>query len=87
MLLEVDLSMVPPGVALREVEDFTSLRVSLLDAKHAWIPVEELADLAGPRSRDAAWRSQFDSMLAYAESRGWVAGKAVRAHIDWPVRG
>jgi hypothetical protein len=85
MVLEIDLSVVPPGVVLRDVDDFTSLSVALLDAQETWISTEELAQLAGPRSHDDAWRAQFDAMLTYAESRGWLADGAVRAHIDWPA--
>ena len=51
-----------------------------LDNDHAWLSIAELqARCVGPHGADAA---QFDAMVAFAASRGWVAGQELRAHIQ-----
>jgi hypothetical protein len=29
------------------------------------------------------WRDDFDRMLAYAKSKGWLQGDAIQAHVEW----
>lgn len=50
---------------------------------HVWIQVAGLKAL-GPA--DAAWRGDFDRMIAYAETKGWVRGTPpeVRVHLSQP---
>ncbi len=51
-----------------------------LAAEHAWVPIAWLGE-----SNDEAWRRQFDKMIDYARSKGWVEenGALVRAHVNW----
>src|SRR5487761_1136380 len=52
------------------------------DDDHVWLDISALRGLGGV-GRDADWHRQFDEMIAYAASKGWIdgAGSAVRAHI------
>lgn len=52
------------------------------DDDHIWIDISCLRDLGG-LGRDAKWHRQFDEMITYAASHGWIdsTGSAVRAHI------
>jgi hypothetical protein len=91
------------GVALEAAEVFTDLHAELhgvdtataadalsaagaggLDGDHAWLDIAWLR-AAGPD--DDAWRGQFDGMIAYATSKGWVdePGRRVRAHVTDPA--
>ncbi|SCX50964.1 hypothetical protein SAMN03159343_2523 [Klenkia marina] len=49
-----------------------------LDGDHVRLSVAHLRQ-AGPA--DAGWAQGFDGMIAYAGSKGWVEGDAVRAHV------
>lgn len=50
---------------------------------HLWIDIAFVRDLAGDAA-DAEWQVQFDGMLAYANSKGWINESAnrVEAHIQ-----
>ncbi|MDE0578973.1 MAG: hypothetical protein OXI29_03775 [bacterium] len=52
---------------------------------HLWIDIAFVRELAGDAA-DAEWQAQFDSMLAYANSKGWIDEPAnrVEAHIQPP---
>ncbi len=52
---------------------------------HLWIDIVFVRELAGDAA-DAEWQAQFDGMLAYANSKGWVDEPAnrVEAHIQPP---
>ena len=52
---------------------------------HLWIDIALVQELAGD-AVDAEWQSQFDGMLAYANSKGWIdeAANRVEAHIQPP---
>lgn len=52
---------------------------------HLWIDIEFVQELAGDTA-DAEWQAQFDGMLAYANSKGWIDETAnrVEAHIQPP---
>ena len=52
-----------------------------VDDQHVWLDIDALRDLAGI-GQPPAWRAKFDGMIAYADTRGWVEGPAVRAHIE-----
>ncbi|MYW92962.1 hypothetical protein G3I59_20680 [Amycolatopsis rubida] len=45
---------------------------------HCWLKVAVLRAL-GPGEDE--WRAGFDGMIAYAATRGWVAGDWVRVHF------
>lgn len=52
---------------------------------HLWIDIAFVRQLAGDVA-DAEWQAQFDGMLAYANSKGWIdeAADRVEAHIQPP---
>ncbi|GAB6904163.1 hypothetical protein [Kineosporia succinea] len=52
------------------------------DEAHLAVPAPELVRLAGELGRDPMWRRDFDAMIDYARSKGWVddAGR-VRMHV------
>lgn len=52
---------------------------------HLWIDIAFVRELAGDAA-DAEWEAQFDGMLAYAASKGWIddATDRVEAHIQPP---
>lgn len=54
-------------------------------ANHLWIDIAFVWELAGDAA-DAEWQAQFDGMLAYANSKGWIdeAADRVEAHIQPP---
>jgi hypothetical protein len=58
-----------------------------VDGEHVWLDIDALrtaaADGMDPAGRDA-WIVDFDSMVAYATSKGWTSadGAALRAHIE-----
>lgn len=85
MYIEIDLESVPPTISLQEATDFTSFKVVATRPEHAHVSVAALRDLAGEeRASDAAWAVNFDKMLAYAQSKGWVREDgAIRAHVEW----
>jgi len=49
------------------------------DGEHAWISRAWLLQRGG---KDATWSAEFDKMCAYARSKGWVEGEAIRAHVE-----
>lgn len=51
--------------------------------EQAWIDIRELRRTIG-RDDDQEWSMQFDAMLEYAASKGWVneQGTALSAHLD-----
>lgn len=55
---------------------------------HLWIDIAFVQELAGDAgdAADAEWQAQFDNMLAYANSKGWIdeAANRVEAHIQPP---
>ena len=55
-----------------------------LDGDHAWITVDALRRMAAGRV-GPGWDEDFDGMLAFANSKGWVdpAGGSIRAHVEW----
>ena len=52
---------------------------------HLWIDIAFVRELAGDAA-NAEWEAQFDGMLAYANSKGWIneAANRVEAHIQPP---
>jgi hypothetical protein len=80
--ITVDLSTVPPLVELEGADDLKSFSVVLHEPEHAWVSLEELKRLAGPRAEDTEWLAELDKMVAYASSKGWVREDgALRAHL------
>jgi len=58
--------------------------VSVRD-NHLWIDIAFVQELAGDAA-DTEWQAQFEGMLAYANSKGWIDEPAnrVEAHIQPP---
>jgi hypothetical protein len=83
MIIDVDLTSVPPVVSLRDPDDFASFRI-VARGGHAYIDRTVLLALVGARSDDPDWVEHTDAMLAFAASKGWVndAG-ATRAHVEF----
>jgi len=48
----------------------------------AWIVGGALGQLA---NADATWQHEFEKMVAYAETRGWIRRDPLRiaAHVEW----
>ncbi|MET7571982.1 hypothetical protein ABZT04_26285 [Streptomyces sp. NPDC005492] len=77
------LSVVVAGEAPDEEIDRTLAPLArLLSPTHAWVSVRELR-AACAREGDAAWMRDYDAMVAFAASRGWVddTGAHLRAHV------
>jgi hypothetical protein len=52
-------------------------------AEHVFVDRAALEGLAGEIARDPEWRRSLDSMVRYAESKGWTDdGGAIRAHVE-----
>lgn len=53
------------------------------DGEHLWIDIAKLRAAAAPAG-DAGWLAQYEGMIRYAASKGWVdeSTKHVRVHID-----
>jgi len=92
MIIAVDAS---GKVALNEADNFRGFKVvsaltdkaklgdalraaGRYDGEHAWITK---AWLIAQAPKDANWRGEFDKMVAFAQSKGWVEGDAIRAHV------
>ena len=74
---------VPTATALRNAEDLTSLKAVVRRPEHIYVQVEELCRLAGAHVDDPAWSTQFEQMIAYAETKGWRREDgAVRVHVE-----
>jgi len=82
MIIEVDLTTVPPRTTLSDVDDITSLKV-VTRGEHAFVARDTFVDLAGLRGSDPEWLARLDGMLSYAASKGWTDEHgAVRAHVE-----
>ncbi len=83
MYVQVDLSTIPPTVAVEEADDLTSLKVVCPRPEHSFVDPEELRRLAG-RADDTAWNEGFGAMVEYARGKGWVdADGALQAHLEF----
>ncbi len=82
MIIDVDLTSVPPRISLREADDFKSFKL-LAHGEHAFVDRETLLAMDGARAQDADWVAALDGMLAFAASKGWVNDDGeTRAHIE-----
>ena len=53
---------------------------------HMFVQPDVIRSLAGRHAENLRWQKQFDVMMAYAMSSGWVDDRgAVRIHIDYQV--
>ena len=93
MIIAVDAS---GKVALKEADNFRGFKVvsalsdksrlgealriaGRYDGEHAWIAKAWLVEQA---PKGANWRGDFDKMVAFAQSKGWVEADAIRAHVE-----
>ena len=55
-----------------------------LEGTHAWVVIDELRRAARATGVPAGWDAQFDDMIAYAATKGWISedGSSVRVHIE-----
>ncbi len=53
-----------------------------LDGDHVWLDIDGLRALS-PLAGDPEWVTGFDSVMKYAETKGWIddTGSRVRAHV------
>lgn len=81
MIIEVDTSSVPAVTRVVDAHDFKRFDVRLLTSGHVWIAPDTVESLV-PGGVDDTWRTQFDAMKSYAESKGWVDEYGrIRAHV------
>lgn len=86
------------GLTLVETDDFKGFKlrlrecgdrrldlpgVTFSDDANALVSIEAVLRLPGTPDT-AAWRSDFDKMLAYAATKGWIDSttNAIRAHVE-----
>jgi hypothetical protein len=50
---------------------------------HVAVSVDAVRSLAGAEAETPDWQRGFAAMLGYAESKGWMVGEAIKAHIEW----
>lgn len=53
---------------------------------HMWVSRERIIAEAEPlHTHIVRWREQFDGLMAYAKSQGWLdeTGRFVRAHVEY----
>ena len=85
MIIEVDARTVPPVAHVREAEDCGSLSIRFAVDGHGWVDPDWIVGAVGDLAENDDWRANFNTMIAYAVSKGWSdAGGALRAHIEWP---
>ena len=73
------LSVVLVGDAPHDLGDFGSIT-----GDHAWLGVKALRTAAHAAGVAANWDEQFEGMLTFAKTKGWLSsgGTALRAHIE-----
>lgn len=54
------------------------------DGEHVWLDIGAARETGARTTGDPTFGEQFDAMIAYARSSGWVdeAGTHVRAHLE-----
>lgn len=57
----------------------------LADRETAWIRADAIRALAAGRV-DEGWADGFETMQAFAGSKGWLSddGEEIQAHVEWP---
>jgi hypothetical protein len=79
----VDLSTIPPVIALHEPDDLRSLKVVVNRAEATYLAADTLRSLAGARADDPEWQKGFAAMIEHAQTRGWVREDGlVQAHVE-----
>jgi len=82
MYVTVDLRELPPRLSLAEAEDFGSLDVRVVVPSDTVIVPSTLSSLVDGDAQTAEWARGFESMLAFAATRGWIDGSGrIRAHL------
>jgi hypothetical protein len=64
----------------------TDSGVGRIEGEDALIEVDAIRRLAEGRV-PPAWAGDFDGMLSYAKSKGWLQGDTIQAHIEWEAPG
>ncbi|MBA2517261.1 MAG: hypothetical protein H0V22_08115 [Solirubrobacterales bacterium] len=83
MFIEVDLSVVPPSLALRDSEDFKMFKVVVKDAEHVWVDIDRIKALAGERGQDSDWLKGLEGMIAYAGQHDYIDDQGrMRGHVE-----
>ncbi len=83
MYIELDATELPLRPRLEDAEDLGAFKVLARKVDHVYVRPEEIRRLAGDRA-DAAWLEEFERMVSFAKSKGWVREDgAIRAHVEW----
>lgn len=83
MFIDVDLTVVPPAVALRESDDFKMFKLVVRDADHVWVDIDQIKALAGERGEDPEWLKGLDGMIAYAGQNDYIDDQGrMRGHVE-----
>ena len=62
----------------------TLQHVAVLETNHALVEPTGLFSLPGARPEEEQWIKQFEGMVEYARSKGWVDGTGrIQAHVVW----
>jgi hypothetical protein len=81
--IDVDCSIIPPVLELREPDDFKDFKI-VVRGVDGLVPRHVLEGLADGRASDPAWRDEFEKMLAYAKAKGWLtADGAIQGHVEF----
>lgn len=85
MIISVDLTTIPPVLALDDADDMGAFSVRINTPDHTFVDREALVTLAGDRAANGDWSSGLEQMLAYARSKGWIreGDDAIQAHVEW----
>jgi hypothetical protein len=70
----------PDGARLGQV--LAGQGVGRTEGDGALIEIAAVRGLAAGRVGDE-WETDFTVMLEYARAKGWLAGSAIRAHVEW----
>jgi len=83
MFIEVDLSVVPPTLALRESDDFKMFKVVVRDAEHVWVEIDQIKALAREQGADPEWVKGLEGMIAYAGQHEYLDDEGrMRGHVE-----
>ena len=80
----VEATGAPDGDWARLGHALVDAGVGRVEDDHAFVEVGAIRTLVAGRV-GAAWADDFEKMLAYARTKGWLdeGGNAVQAHVEW----
>ncbi len=66
----------------RLAEALTKAAVGRMEGEDALVEMGAVRRLAEGRVAPG-WEQDFDRMVDYAKTKGWVRGDAIQAHVEW----